>query len=345
MKKKRVRVIVLIITASLCVVNLFLSSLTSLSSIPVVRFLQLKTSTTTGYIVPKPLVLGNPSLSSPLALVLCEAPQNQNITYGDFTDREGHLLSSWTRQAEQLTTLFSTLLYFTKSAVWRIIVITDSVATFQKVVNITSRFPVQRLQLEYSPLWLPKDQSLFQKQWRPCVWSKLFLAESLPHEDAVVYVDTDVLFLGPGEDLWWLLKSLEPHQAMALAPEPQYQRDEPRRPFAGRVGLNTGMMALNLTRLRQLDGGGLGSAILKAGMMTSSPRHDQDALNQYLSLNPHLLLEVSSRWNFLPSSCFREAPECTDCLSAGITLLHGADMSFFRVIDRKILVRTNAPND
>lgn len=302
-----------------------------------------------------PLVMGSPSLTAPLVLVVCEATNTTttsdytlfsivNNTSEDLTFAD-KVKGIWTRQVDQLTTLFTTLLYFTKSAVWRIIVITDSVETFHKVENISSKFPVQSLQLEYGPLWLPKDQSLLQQQWRPCVWSKLFLAESLPDEDAVVYIDTDMVFLGPGEDLWWLLKSLQPQQALALAPEPQYQRDEPRRPFGGSVGLNTGMMALNLTRLRQLDGGGLGSAILKAGMITSSSRHDQDALNQYLSLNPHLLLEVSSRWNFLPSSCFREAPECTDCLSAGITLLHGADMSFFRIIDRKILVRTNVPND
>ncbi|KAK3877913.1 hypothetical protein Pcinc_017423 [Petrolisthes cinctipes] len=295
-------------------------------------------SLSTGYILPQPLVVGNPSLSSPLVLVVCQAPQDQNITYGDFTEPESHLLASWARQAEQLYTLFTTLLYFTKSAVWRIIVVTDSMATFQKVLNISSHVSMHRLQLEHSPLWLPENQpQLSQQQWRPCVWAKLFLAESLPDEDAVVYVDTDVVFLGPGEDLWWLLRSLGPQQALALAPEPQYQRDQPRRPFAGRVGLNTGMMALNLTRLRQLDGGGLGSAILRAGMMTPSPRHDQDALNNYLSLNPHLLLEVSSRWNFLPSSCFREAPECTDCISAGITLLHGADATFHRNIDRKFM--------
>ncbi|KAK4302865.1 hypothetical protein Pmani_025090 [Petrolisthes manimaculis] len=294
-----------------------------------------------------PLVVGSPSLTAPLVMVVCAGANNTindyvllynaNDTSEDLQFAE-KVQGIWTRQAEQIYTLFTTLLYFTKSAVWRIIVVTDSKATFQKVLDISSHVSMHRLQLEHSPLWLPENQpQLSQQQWRPCVWAKLFLAESLPNEDAVVYVDTDVVFLGPGEDLWWLLKSLGPQQALALAPEPQYQRDQPSRPFAGRVGLNTGMMALNLTRLRQLDGGGLGSAVLRAGMMTPSPRHDQDALNHYLSLNPHLLLEVSSRWNFLPSSCFREAPECTDCISAGITLLHGADMSFFRVIDRKVL--------
>lgn len=299
-------------------------------------------------VIPKPLTEGSPSRESPMVIVACDAFGNTGDTELDsLTDtlneeKEAnttkHVQKSWSRQTQQISTMLKTLLYFTKSPVWRIIVLTDTLNTFHKVFNLTAAFPRHRLLLQHRPIWLPQDQPVIKGHWRPCAWAKQFLAEALPEQDAVVYVDTDVVFLGPAEELWWLLRSMGPHQALALAPEPQYLLDSPRRPFAGRVGLNTGVMAANLTRLRRLPGGGLGSAILRFGAVTPSPRHDQDALNHYLLHRPHLLREVTSRWNFMPSSCFREAPPCADCLSSGILLLHGADATFFRNIDRKFLV-------
>ncbi|KAG7153568.1 Glucoside xylosyltransferase 1-like 2 [Homarus americanus] len=251
------------------------------------------------------------------------------------------LRGSWERQAEQVTTLLKTLLYFSSCSHWRVIVLTDTFDTYLKVVKIMDAFPSRhrrRLLLQYRDVWLPSGYGNLKDHWRTCVWAKQFLAEALPQEDAVVYVDTDLVFLGPAEQLSWLLRSMDDQQVVALAPEPQYLVEEPKYPSAGRVGLNTGVMAVNLTRLRRLPGGGLGSAILKEGSFVPAPRHDQDAVNHYLANKPHLLQEVTARWNFLPSSCFTEAPPCPDCVSEGILLLHGADATFFRHVDRKYLV-------
>ncbi|XP_050705130.1 glucoside xylosyltransferase 1-like [Eriocheir sinensis] len=290
------------------------------------------------YRIPKPLTTANPSLTYPMTIVVCEAVDAMGSRTSSKVIVKDDSARSWSRQTQQLNTMLKTLLYFSKSPVWHIIVLTDTLDTFHKVLNLTAAFPRHRLLLQHRPVWLPQDQPLIKEHWRPCAWAKQFLAEALPEHDAVVYVDTDVVFLGPAEELWWLLRSMGPRQALALAPEPQYLLDSPRHPFAGRVGLNTGVMAANLTRLRRLPGGGLGSAVLRFGAVTPPPRHDQDAVNHYLFHRPHLLLEVTSRWNFLPSSCFPEAPPCADCLSAGILILHGSDATFFRNIDRKFLL-------
>ncbi|KAK8374718.1 hypothetical protein O3P69_018677 [Scylla paramamosain] len=297
-------------------------------------------------VIPQPLTEGSPSLVSPMVIVVCDSVGDKgdirllSISKNETDDPDfvKRVQESWSRQAEQLTTMLKTLLYFTKSPLWRIIVMTDTRDTFNKVLNLTTVFPGSRLLLQHRPIWLPRDEPVIKGHWRPCAWAKQFMAEALPDQDSAVYVDTDVLFLGPAEELWWLLHSMGPRQALALAPEPQYLLDTPKRPFAGSVGLNTGVMVANLTRLRQLPGGGLGSAILNSGAITPPPRHDQDALNHYLLHRPHLLLEVTSRWNFSPTCCFLEAPPCADCLSAGILVLHGAGTSFFRFIDRKFLV-------
>ncbi|XP_068238556.1 glucoside xylosyltransferase 1-like [Palaemon carinicauda] len=307
------------------------------------------------------MVAGSPSLESPLVIVVCSPYGNgtyelqEQSLPGNSTnhskssggarfeneDTLAELRKSWTRQSQQTITMVKTLLYFSKSSKWRIIVISDSERSFQKLVSMTEAFPDserRRLILEYKALWFPPDYPELRNHWRPCAWAKQFLAETLPEEDAVIYVDSDLLFLGPAEELWWLLKSMGIEQTIALAPEPFYQMEKEAFPYAGRVGLNTGVMAVNLTKARRLPGGGIGSAILAEGHINPEPRHDQDALNHFLKNKAHLLMEVTSRWNFLPSSCMRKAPPCPDCYSAGIVVLHGADMSFYRPVDAKFNV-------
>ncbi|KAK8742880.1 hypothetical protein OTU49_001707 [Cherax quadricarinatus] len=299
-------------------------------------------------------VTGSPSIQAPMVVVVCEAALNNGshqslvnnaTTVKDIEKYVDLLRESWTRQLEQLNSMLKTLLYFSKSDKWRIIVMTDTVSTFNKVIKLTHTFPErhrQRLELQHEKVWFPDKYPGIKEHWRPCVWAKQFLAEALPHEDSVVYFDTDVVFLGPAEEVWSLLRSMKTGQAVSLAPEPQYILDNPKRPYAGRAGLNTGVIIANLTRLRQLPGGGLGSAILREGSFYPLPRHDQDALNHFLMNKPHLVQEVTSRWNFAPSSCFSSAPSCPDCVSAGILVLHGADMSFYRNVERKFLTMYNA---
>ncbi|KAK7074083.1 hypothetical protein SK128_027897 [Halocaridina rubra] len=300
----------------------------------------------------------NPSIKSPLVIVVCDSYSNETIKFGrrktkDENDKENlkhvkeeeeellALRRSWVRQGQQISTLLKTLLYFGHSSKWRVIVMTDTRATFKKVQNLTHSFPdvyKRQLMLEHRLLRYPEGYPELKNHWRPCAWGKQFLAESLPDEDAVVYVDSDLVFLSRPEELWWMLESMSPTQLIAVGPEPYYQMEDNKRYFAGTVGLNTGVMAINLTRARHLPGGGIGTAILKEGVIKPWPRHDQDALNHFLMFKPHLLLEVTSRWNFLPSACMAKAPPCPDCISSGILILHGADMSFYRAIDAKFMV-------
>ena len=73
--------------------------------------------------------------------------------------------------------------------------------------------------------------------------------------DSLLYVDTDVLFLRPMDDIWSLLKSFNSTQLAAMAPEHEvpkigwYSRFA-RHPFYGVTGVNSGVMLMNLTRIR-----------------------------------------------------------------------------------------------
>lgn len=74
--------------------------------------------------------------------------------------------------------------------------------------------------------------------------------------DSLLYVDTDVLFLRPMDDIWSLFRSFNSTQLAAMAPEHEvpkigwYSRFA-RHPFYGVTGVNSGVMLMNLTRIRR----------------------------------------------------------------------------------------------
>lgn len=72
----------------------------------------------------------------------------------------------------------------------------------------------------------------------------------------MLYVDTDIIFLQPVEDMWALLSQFNSRQLAAMAPE----HEEPRigwynrfarHPYYGKTGINSGVMLMNMTRLRE----------------------------------------------------------------------------------------------
>lgn len=74
--------------------------------------------------------------------------------------------------------------------------------------------------------------------------------------DSLLYVDTDVLFLTSLDDIWSYFDKFNSTQLAALAPEHEeefqgwYNRFA-RHPYYGKLGLNSGVMLMNLTRMRE----------------------------------------------------------------------------------------------
>lgn len=84
----------------------------------------------------------------------------------------------------------------------------------------------------------------------------LVLQLILREVDSLLYVDTDIIFLQPVEEIWALLSHFNSSQLAAMAPE----HEEPRigwynrfarHPYYGKTGINSGVMLMNLTRLRE----------------------------------------------------------------------------------------------
>lgn len=83
-----------------------------------------------------------------------------------------------------------------------------------------------------------------------------YLQLILKDVDSLLYVDTDILFLQPVEDIWDLLSQFNASHLAAMAPE----HEEPRigwynrfarHPYYGKTGINSGVMLMNMTRLRE----------------------------------------------------------------------------------------------
>ncbi|XP_039551264.1 glucoside xylosyltransferase 2 isoform X3 [Passer montanus] len=155
----------------------------------------------------------------------------------------------------------------------------------------------------------------WKKLFKPCAAQRLFLPVILKDVDSLLYVDTDVLFLRPIDDIWHLLREFNSTQLAAMAPEHEipkigwYSRFA-RHPFYGSTGLNSGVMLMNLTRIRSahfknsLIPGGLTWEEMLYPLYQKYKNYitwgDQDLLNIIFYFNPDIYLNVEMP-NFLQS--------------------------------------------
>lgn len=109
------------------------------------------------------------------------------------------------------------------------------------------------------PLTFPvKNAHEWRKLFKPCASQRLFLPTILTDVDSILYVDTDVLFMTPVETVWSHFGKMNSSQMVALAPEHEepnvgwYNRFA-RHPYYGPLGVNSGVMLMNLTRMRKFQ--------------------------------------------------------------------------------------------
>ena len=58
----------------------------------------------------------------------------------------------------------------------------------------------------------PEEIGEFRDWWGPCASFRLFLPEVLADTDSVLYVDSDVLFLAPPQEIWRHFAEFNKHQ-------------------------------------------------------------------------------------------------------------------------------------
>ncbi|CDQ61686.1 unnamed protein product [Oncorhynchus mykiss] len=171
------------------------------------------------------------------------------------------------RLDETLTMVKSALLFSIKSIKFHIFAEDPLTSQFEKGLSQWPHAITNKFQYSIYPITFSVGNAEeWKKLFKPCAAQRLFLPVILKDVDSLLYVDTDVLFLRPMDDMWSFLKAFNTTQLAAMAPEHEipkigwYSRFA-RHPFYGVTGVNSGVMLMNLTRIR--------STLFKNSMITS----------------------------------------------------------------------------
>uniref|UniRef100_A0A3B5AJD7 Glucoside xylosyltransferase 1 n=1 Tax=Stegastes partitus TaxID=144197 RepID=A0A3B5AJD7_9TELE len=189
----------------------------------------------------------------------------------------------------------------------------------------------------YSISFPSENAAEWKKLFKPCASQRLFLPLILKDVDSIVYVDSDILFLQPVDQLWGFLSQFNSSQLAAMAPEHEEPRIAwynrfARHPFYGRTGINSGVMLMNMTRMRStffkndMTSVGLRWEELLMPLLQKYKLNitwgDQDLLNIIFHYNPESLLEFPCQWNYRPDHCIYGS-NCASAEEDGIYILHG----------------------
>ncbi|KAM4588105.1 glucoside xylosyltransferase 2 [Odontesthes bonariensis] len=242
------------------------------------------------------------------------------------------------RLDETLTMLKSALLFSLKKIKFHIFAEDPLAPQFEERLNqwpisVSAKFQYSIYPISFSV----GNADEWKKLFKPCAAQRLFLPVILKDVDSLLYVDTDVLFLRPMDDLWRLLNSFNGTQLAAMAPEHEvpkigwYSRFA-RHPYYGVTGVNSGVMLMNLTRIRStlfknsMIPSGLSWEDLLHPLYQKYKNHitwgDQDLLNIIFHYNPECLYIFACQWNYRPDHCMYGS-NCKGAEEEGVSILHG----------------------
>ncbi|KAG7494216.1 glucoside xylosyltransferase 2 [Solea senegalensis] len=242
------------------------------------------------------------------------------------------------RLDETLTMVKSALLFSLKRIKFHIFAEDPLAPQFEERLNQWPRSVSARFQFTIYPITFSVGNAdEWKKLFKPCAAQRLFLPVILKDVDSLLYVDTDVLFLRPMDDIWRFLKSFNSTQLAAMAPEHEvpkigwYSRFA-RHPFYGVTGVNSGVMLMNLTRIRSTL---FKNSMIPSGLTWEDLLHplyqkyknhitwgDQDLLNIIFHYNPESLFIFPCQWNYRPDHCMYGS-NCKEAEEEGVSILHG----------------------
>ncbi|XP_067653521.1 glucoside xylosyltransferase 1-like [Haliotis asinina] len=203
---------------------------------------------------------------------------------------------------------------------------------------------IKSLPIEYSKQFsfhiynvtLPRgnDAKVWGNLYGPCAAQRLFIPYIIPNVTKLIYVDTDVIFLSPMENLWGQFNHFSKSHIAALIPEhedPSYAwyNRVAKTPYYGKLGLNSGVMLMDLVRLREHH--------WLEKMMNYFRKYlpklmlgDQDLINIFFHFEPEKLYQCSCEWNYRADHCQFPSTRsrCPPALKHGAYTLHGNSQRF-----------------
>ncbi|XP_072242298.1 glucoside xylosyltransferase 1-like isoform X2 [Leuresthes tenuis] len=256
------------------------------------------------------------------------------------TDERSHLavVACGPRLEETLTMLKSATLFSKKPLRFYIFAEDELHESFRNALESWPTVVRTKFTFAIYPITFPEENAReWKKLFKPCASQRLFLPLILKEVDSLLYVDTDIIFLQPVEDIWALLSQFNSTQLAAMAPE----HEEPRigwynrfarHPYYGRTGINSGVMLMNMTRLRErffkndMTTVGLQWKEILMPLLQKYKLNitwgDQDLLNIIFSHNPESLYVFPCQWNYRPDHCMY-GNNCQQAEQEGVFILHG----------------------
>lgn len=259
---------------------------------------------------------------------------------GECSDGGSHLavVACGPRLEETLTMLKSAILLSNKPLNFHIFAEDDLQHSFRDALRSWPKMVQIKFNFTIYPITFPKDNAKeWKKLFKPCASQRLFLPLILKEVDSLLYVDTDIIFLQPVEEIWKLLSHFNSTQLAAMAPE----HEEPRigwynrfarHPYYGKTGVNSGVMLMNMTRLREkyfqndMTAAGLRWEEILLPLLQKYKLNitwgDQDLLNIIFYHNPESLYVFPCQWNYRPDHCIYGS-NCKEAEQTGVFILHG----------------------
>ncbi|RXG60155.1 Glucoside xylosyltransferase 2 [Armadillidium vulgare] len=230
---------------------------------------------------------------------------------------------------EETYTMIKSAIMLTKSNL--IIEIFTEEETMPLFNALESKWPQhirKRVKMKLNPAVYPVgvQDKTWRNLFRKCASIRLFLPSLLKYVDSVIYVDTDVLFLAPLDELWSHFKHMNASQMVALAPEHEdpatgwYNRFA-KHPYYGKLGVNSGVMLMNLTRLRNFGWVDYMAPIEKE-FHSKISWGDQDIINIVFHYHPDKLYLMGCEYNYRPDHCMY-MNMCKSVIERGVYALHG----------------------
>lgn len=240
------------------------------------------------------------------------------------------------RLAETLVMIKSAII-FTDSELL-VIVFADRqlIPSFKEKLDEWRTTTNQSFSYEVYPITFPLQENAeeWRKLFKPCAAQRLFLPVILTHIDSLLYVDTDTLFLGPVQDVWNHFEKMNSSQIAALAPEHEdpntgwYNRFA-RHPYYGKLGVNSGVMLMNLTRMRAFQWTSYVIPIYKEYKLKIT-WGDQDIINIIFHFHSDKLYIYPCQYNYRPDHCMY-MNVCKSANKEGVAVLHGSRGSFHAI--------------
>ncbi|RWS11456.1 Glucoside xylosyltransferase 1-like protein [Dinothrombium tinctorium] len=202
----------------------------------------------------------------------------------------------------------------------------------RKLTHFITEIPnnlMKRIMFEIHLISFPNSK--WKSLFKTCASQRLFLPTLLNQTDSVIYVDNDVLFLTSVEKLWNFFTEMSESQIAAMTPEQEdysigwYNRFA-KHPYVEPLGVNSGVMLMNLTRMRNIEWASYLPSILDK-YDSEIVWGDQDIINIYFHSHKDQLLVIPCEWNFRPDHCIY-SEVCKTAKVGGAQLLHGNRDSF-----------------